>query len=146
MVLVVGLEPGDMGLIPSSFSPLCLVFWTFSIFTTPRTSELSSCLSFLDVPAMQIRASEVQISICRDRNLGREFLEKYGLTRRLLACFANQRSLVKDLQRPVWTKSLRDFGWTYFWFRNQNIVWRSELHRNFGPESLGKQIVFGFSW
>lgn len=118
MVPVVGWEPGDMGLIPSSLSPLCLFFWTLSVITTPSTSKLWSCLSFLDVPAMQIRASEVQISICGDKDLGREFLEKYGLTRRFLACFANQRSLVKDLKRLVWTKSLERFWLDLF------LVWK----------------------
>lgn len=53
------------------FSPFflenVLSFWNVLVYTTPSTSKLWSCLSFLGVPTMQIRPSEVQIFICGDK-------------------------------------------------------------------------------
>lgn len=44
-----------------------LFFWNVLVYTIPSTSKLWSCLSFLGVPAMQMRTSELQIPICGDK-------------------------------------------------------------------------------
>lgn len=65
MEVMVGQGPGNMGCIPRSFlNFFFLCFWNVLGYTTPSTSKLWSCLSFLGVPAMQIRAGELQIPIC----------------------------------------------------------------------------------
>lgn len=80
MEVMAGQEPGDKELIPNSSLLFVLSLWTIFVYTTPSTSELWSCLSFLRVPAMQIRASEVQISICADKEAGQ------GISRERWGC------------------------------------------------------------
>lgn len=108
------------------------------VYTTPSTSELWSCLSFLGVLAMQIGDSEVQIAIYGDKELisrerqgCREVSDLFCKTKkpssRLAKAFLNQVS------QRFWLDPL------LVW--KPSCVWGLLSHRNVGAVSWETNYV-----